>query len=102
MSVAARALGRPVDAVSEWTAAPLGYTVFNPVSQGIYRVSGTARSGPPSLPWSAVLKICRAPSDEELAQASPERREVLVDTLRWDREVGAPDRAVARGGRPGA
>ena len=85
-SVAAGALGQAVDAVAHWTVAPLGYTVFNPVSQGIFRVTGTARSGATSLPWSAVLKICRAPSEEELAQAPPDRREVLVDTLRWDRE----------------
>jgi hypothetical protein len=85
-SVAAGALGRSVDAVGEWTVAPVGYTVFNPVSQGIFRVAGTARSGAASLPWSAVLKVCRAPSDEELAQATPDRRTILLDTLRWDRE----------------
>ncbi len=85
-SVAAEALGRSVDALGEWTVAPVGYTVFNPVSQGIYRVAGTARSGTASLPWSAVLKICRAPSDEELAQVPPDRRAVLLDPLRWDRE----------------
>jgi hypothetical protein len=85
-SVAAGALGRPVDAVVDWTVTPVGYMVFNPVSQGIFRVTGTARSGGTSLPWSAVLKICRAPSDEELAEATPERRTLLLDTLRWDRE----------------
>ena len=85
-SVAAGALGRPVDAVVDWTVTPVGYTVFNPVSQGIFRVTGTARSGGTSLPWSAVLKICRAPSDAELADATPDRRTMLLDTLRWDRE----------------
>jgi hypothetical protein len=87
--VAAGALGRSVEAVGDWLVTPLGYTVFNPVSQGIYRVTGTARSGSSSLPWSAVLKICRAPTDEELAQASDERREMLLGTLRWDREADA-------------
>lgn len=72
--------------MSDWTVQLLGYTVFNPVSQGIYRVAGTAHSGVSTLPWSAVLKVCRAPSDEELAQASDEMRAVLIDTLRWDRE----------------
>jgi hypothetical protein len=86
MSVAAGALGRPVDGVDDWTVTALGYTVFNPVSQGIYRVSGTARAGASSVPWSAVLKICRAPSAEELATADDDRRELLVETLRWDRE----------------
>jgi len=85
-SVAAGALGRPVDGVVDWTVTPVGYTVFNPVSQGIFRVTGTARSDATSLPWSAVLKICRAPSDEELAQATPDLRTMLLDTLRWDRE----------------
>ena len=86
ISVVARAVGRSVDAVSDVTTSPLGYTVFNPVSQGIYRVAGTGRSGASALPWSAVLKICRGPSAEELAQATDERRQVLLDTLRWDRE----------------
>ena len=85
-SVAAGALGRPVDGVVDWTVTPVGYTAFNPVSQGIFRVTGTARSDATSLPWSAVLKICRAPSDEELAQATPDLRTMLLDTLRWDRE----------------
>jgi hypothetical protein len=85
-SVAAGALGRSIDAVVDWTVIPVGYTVFNPVSQGIFRVTGTARSDGISLPWSAVLKICRAPSDEELAEATPDRRTMLLDTLRWDRE----------------
>lgn len=85
-SVAAGALGRPVDAVVDWTVTPVGYTVFNPVSQGIFRVAGMARSDGASLPWSAVLKICRAPSDAELAEATSDRRTMLLDTLRWDRE----------------
>ena len=84
--VAAGALGRPVDAVGDWTVAPLGYTVFNPVSQGVYRVTGSARSRASSLPWSAVLKICRAPTDDELKDAAHDRREMLLETLRWDRE----------------
>lgn len=88
-SVAAGALGRPVDEVSDWTVAALGYTAFNPVSQGVYRVSGAARSRATSLPWSAVLKICRAPSDEELANAASDQREMLLETLRWDREAQA-------------
>jgi hypothetical protein len=87
--IVAGALGRPVQAVDDWLVTPLGYTVFNPVSQGLYRVTGTARSGSSSVPWSAVLKVCRAPSDQELAQASDEQREVLLDTLRWDREAEA-------------
>ena len=86
--VAAGALGRPVDGVDAWTVAALGYTVFNPVSAGIYRVSGTARVGAESLPWSAVLKICRAPTEADLA-APDDRREIIMDTLRWDREAEA-------------
>lgn len=87
--VAARALGRPIDALGEWTVEPLGYTVFNPVSQGIYRVTGSARSGASSLPWSAVLKICRAPTAEELSTADDDRRKMLRETLLWDREAEA-------------
>ena len=88
-SVAAGALGRSIDALGDWAVTPLGYTVFNPVSQGIFRVRGTALSGGNSLPWSAVLKICRAPSDEELTEATADRRAVLLETLRWDREGDA-------------
>jgi hypothetical protein len=88
-SVAAGALGRPVDEVVDWTVTPVGYMVFNPVSQGIFRVTGTARSEGISLPWSAVLKICRAPTAAELAEATPGWRTMLVDTLRWDREAEA-------------
>ena len=88
-SVAAGALGRSIDALGDWAVSPLGYTVFNPVSQGIFRVTGTALSGGTSRPWSAVLKICRAPSDEELTEATADRRAVLLDTLRWDREGDA-------------
>jgi hypothetical protein len=87
--VATGALGHAVDAVDDWAVTPLGYTVFNPVSAGIYRVSGSARSGASSLPWSAILKICRAPRNEELAQATSDERTMLVDTLRWDREADA-------------
>jgi hypothetical protein len=87
--VAAGALGHSVDALGDWAVAPLGYTVFNPVSQGIFRVSGKALSGGASLPWSAVLKICRAPSDEELTEATADQRSILLDTLRWDREGAA-------------
>jgi hypothetical protein len=72
--------------VVDWTVTPVGYTVFNPVSQGIFRVTGTAESDGSSQGWSAVLKICRAPSDAELAQADSDRRRMLLDTLRWDRE----------------
>jgi hypothetical protein len=85
-SVAAGALGRPVDGVVDFTVTPVGYTVFNPVSQGIFRVTGTARWGGTSLPWSAVLKICRAPTAAELEEATADRRTMLLDTLRWDRE----------------
>ena len=52
-------------------------------------MTGTALSGGTSLPWSAVLKICRAPNDEELTEATADRRAVLLDTLRWDREGDA-------------
>lgn len=84
--VATRALGRRIDALGEWTVEPIGYRVFNPVSQGIFRVTGTARSSTSSLPWSAVLKICRAPTAEDMATADDDRRKMLSDTLLWDRE----------------
>jgi Phosphotransferase enzyme family len=86
MPVVARALGLSVDALGAWTVTPLGYTVFNPVSQGIYRVGGTASARGTTHSWSAVLKVCRAPTEDELENATSDRRAMLLDTLRWDRE----------------
>jgi hypothetical protein len=89
VDVAASSLGRAVDSIGDWTVAPLAYNVFNPVSQGVYRVTGIAVSGGMSLPWSAMLKICRAPTSDELAQATDDGRRILTETLRWDREGDA-------------
>ncbi|HEV8671704.1 MAG TPA: hypothetical protein VGS01_13330 [Candidatus Limnocylindria bacterium] len=88
-AVVAGALCRPIDALGEWTLAPIGYAAFNPVSQGLYRVAGSARSGGEDLSWSVVLKICRAPREEDFANIALDDREKLREVLRWDREADA-------------
>lgn len=86
-----RALGQPVDDVGPWTVEPIGYAALNPLSQGLYRIAGSARRGASTVPWSFVLKVLRAPGDADFAQVAPEERETLLEALRWDREVDAYD-----------
>ena len=83
--VASAALARPIEAV-EWQLTPLSYVVYNPVSLALFRVSGTATTGSSTLPWSCVLKICRAHDPEQLSRLSETDRERVLDALRWDRE----------------
>ena len=85
--VVGRALGQPIDEVGDWTAAPIGYAVLNPISAGLYRVSGSARSGANTIPWSIVLKLCRAPRDDDFANVPNDLRANLLEALRWDREA---------------
>jgi hypothetical protein len=89
--VVARALGRPIDDAGDWTAVPIGYAALNPISAGLYRVSGAAKSGANTLPWSVVLKLCRAPRDDDFANVAPDLRSTLLEALRWDREAVAYD-----------
>ncbi len=46
----------------DWQHEPLGYTVRTPVSGGIYRLSGRARTHDGVRPWSLILKIARSPA----------------------------------------
>jgi hypothetical protein len=89
--VVGRALRQPVDDVGDWTAVPIGYAALNPISAGLYRVSGSARSGVNTLPWSVVLKLCRAPSEDDFANVAPDLRSTLLEALRWDREAEVYD-----------
>lgn len=47
---------------SSWDIQRLGYRATNPVTAGIYRVTGTAIDGAATLPWSVILKVLRNPS----------------------------------------
>jgi hypothetical protein len=86
--VASVALGQPATEV-ECDARPLVYSVLNPVSQGLYRITGSARVDGAARQWSSVLKICRRPTEEHLARVPPEWRDVYLRFLRWDREADA-------------
>ena len=46
-----------------WAHEPLRYTVLAPVSGGLFRVHGTARSGGATVPWSLVLKVTKSPAE---------------------------------------
>ena len=94
IGVVARALGRPIDDVGDWTAVPIGYAVLNPISAGLYRVSGSAKSGASTLRWSVVLKLCRAPREDDFVSVAPDLRSKLLEALRWDREAEAYDSGV--------
>src|SRR4051812_19192838 len=43
--------------ILDWQAAPIKFGIVNPVTFGIFRVSGTAQENNTVKPWSMVLKI---------------------------------------------
>ena len=86
--VASSALGKAVADVA-WEITPLRYMAYNPISQGLYRVDGSARDGDAVRKWSSVLKVCRPPAEEQLARLPDGDRERVLDTMRWDREAEA-------------
>jgi hypothetical protein len=87
--IVTRALGQGFDDLGDWTVSRIGYTAFNPVSEGLYRVSGSVRRDADTIRWSVVLKICRAPTDDDFAHIGLDQRERMRDVLRWDREAEA-------------
>ncbi|MGI8687346.1 MAG: hypothetical protein ACR2M3_02105 [Thermomicrobiales bacterium] len=46
----------------DWRHEPLAYTVRTPVSGGIHRLAGSARTHGQVRPWSLVLKVARSPA----------------------------------------
>ena len=61
-SIASAALGTAKIDLVTISASPIDYPVFNPISGGIVRASGTARlNGAEQRHWSAILKICKSP-----------------------------------------
>lgn len=84
--IARRALGRPVT-LGEWRAVPFSYQVTNPMSAGIYRISGTARDAGATVEWSVILKIALADYDVLLARFPALHRAELEHAYLWDREV---------------
>src|SRR5438093_922964 len=85
-----RALGHEATLVGDWTVAPIKYDAFNPVSAGLYRLSGTARSALATSSWSLVVKICHEPQEEWLARLPADRRAAEPAFFRWDRDARSP------------
>jgi len=57
-----RVVGRDVEA-GEWQCEPLSYVELNPVSGGVYRVTGAG--------WSLILKVLRHPAGRALPTGEP-------------------------------
>src|ERR1700694_4351985 len=64
-SVIRKALRRENTELGVYTIHPISYDAANPVSGGVYRITGTARIWSQTLPWSLVLKVVRAPEARE-------------------------------------
>jgi hypothetical protein len=52
-----KGLNRDRITVEDWTCAPMAHGVINPVTAGLYQVTGTARDGEEQLSWSLILKV---------------------------------------------
>lgn len=81
-----RTVGSADAALGGWQCIALDHHVINPVSGGLFRVTGTADAGGVTLPWSFVLKIIGRPAEETGVWASSDdithwnywRREALA------------------------
>jgi hypothetical protein len=87
------AVGRPVT-LGEWRVAPFSYQVVNPMSAGIYRISGTAHDAGTAVEWSVILKIALADYDVLLARFPSRDRPELEHAYLWDREVLAYESGI--------
>ena len=88
-----RAVARPVT-IGEWRAVPFSYQVTNPLSAGIWRISGTARDGDAVLNWSVILKIALSDYDVLLSRFPAALRPELEHAYLWDREVLAYESGI--------
>lgn len=57
-----RALADEAADLIDWRHEPLAHTVRTPISGGIYRLTGRARTRDGVHPWSLILKISRSPA----------------------------------------
>lgn len=81
-----RALGSDTADIDEWRTEQISFAHFNPTSEGLYRISGSAHDLRGARPWSLVLKVAHAPTGESAmddAGRSPSawnywKREVLA------------------------
>lgn len=88
-------LGRPGAEIVDWQTRPIAYQHPNPISGGLYRLTGTAQDGGETLPWSLVLKITQ-PMPEAVVSAGVKQLSLsavevatMLDAFRWEREANA-------------
>lgn len=90
-----RALGCPGAEIVDWQTRPIAYRHPNPVSGGLYRLTGTAQDGGEMVPWSLVLKITQpipplaSSAFAERLSLSPAEIGMVRDAYGWDREANA-------------
>lgn len=63
-----RLVGRATAEPIAWQVAPLGGGFGNPVSLGLYRVSGQGHDGGRDFDWSLVLKMVQSPANVGMTQ----------------------------------
>ena len=88
-----RALARPVT-LDAWRAVPFSYQVTNPLSAGIWRISGAARDGAADVGWSVILKVALSDYEVLLSRYPAAFRPELEHAYLWDREVLAYESGI--------
>src|SRR5204863_8960010 len=88
-----RVVGRRVT-LGDWTSVPFSYQVTNPLSAGIWRISGSANDGDAKLEWSVILKIALSDYDILLSRYPAALRPELEHAYLWDREVLAYESGI--------
>ncbi len=89
-----QAVGRETLQLTTWDARPLHYDATNLVSLGVYRLTGLARAGSQTLPWSLILKMVRSPAGVEVMPGIIIPPEADDRSARMNRWPGIP--SVAR------
>ena len=94
--LARRALGCQTLEVAEWRHERIAYFDTNPISLGLYRITGTARDAAspaaPPVPWSLIVKVARSPSGITLPSGRSYPAGYAADPSHdqyWRREIDA-------------
>lgn len=85
-----RATGHEDAMVDTWQIDPLGYDCTSPVSAGVYRLTGAARSAGQTVPWALVLKVLRSPAGRVMPNGHSIPRDAPDDPTvfgYWKREA---------------
>ena len=103
-----RALGCETLEVAEWRHERMTYLDTNPISLGLYRITGTARDhaapGMPPVPWSLIVKVARSPSGITLPSGRSYPAGYAADPSHdqyWRREIDAYQSPLLGGLPPG-